>query len=255
MLIVISSSKILDFKPQELLHKFTQPYFTERSHELIKALRKLKRGEISDLLHINPSLANLNFHRYANWHLPFTQENAKQAILAFRGEVYIGLKAWTFSEHDFSYAQNHFRMISGLYGLLRPLDLIQPYRLEMGIKLKTDEAPNLYKFWGDSVTQKLNEALKPMKKPVLINLASGEYFKSVNMTLLSAPVIKPEFLEDRNGEYKPIVVYLKKARGMLSRFILQNQLTDPEDIKGFNEEGYMFNSRLTKGNSWVFTRG
>jgi len=255
MLIVISSSKILNIKSQDILNEHSLPYFTNQSERLIEVLRKLKPREIAELLSINPSLASLNCERYAKWHLPFTPENAKQAILTFKGEVYNGLKAWTMFPKDLTYAQNHLRIISGLYGLIRPFDLIQPYRLEMGIKLKTKEASNLYQFWGDSVTQKLNEALKPMKRPVLINLASAEYFKVVNLKLLAAPIITPEFLDTKNGNYQPIVVYLKKARGMLSRFIIQNQLTDIEDIKGFDEEGYIFNHRLSKGNHWVFTRG
>jgi cytoplasmic iron level regulating protein YaaA (DUF328/UPF0246 family) len=255
MLIVISSSKILDFKPQNILTHYTQPYFTGHSEEIMDALRKLKPKQIADLLSINPSLAMLNFDRYAKWRLPFTPENAKQAILAFKGEVYHGLKAWNFNDNDFLYAQDHLRIISGLYGLLRPFDLMQPYRLEMGIKLKAAGAANLYQFWGDSITQKLNEALKPMERPVLINLASAEYFKSVNKKLLAAPIITPEFLDFKNGNYQAIVVYLKKARGMLSRFIIKNQLTNPEDIKGFDEEGYLFNPRLSKGDNWVFTRG
>ena len=255
MLVVISSAKTLNFKSQTLLNRHTQPCFIDQSEKLIDVLRKLKPKEIAELLSVNPSIAALNYERYAKWQLPFTTDNAKQSILAFKGEVYRGLKAWTLTSVDFDYAQDHLRMISGLYGLIRPFDLIQPYRLEMGIKLKTKTAPNLYKFWGDSVTEKLNKALKPMKNPVLINLASAEYFKVINTKLLAAPVIIPEFLDSKNGQYKSIVVYLKKARGMLSRFIIQNQLTDPEDIKGFDEEGYIFNSRLSRGNHWVFTRG
>lgn len=255
MLIVISSSKILDFKPQNFLIRYTQPHFVQYSEILMDALRKLKPKQIAELLNINPSLAMLNFERYAKWNLPFTPENAKQAILAFKGEVYHGLKAWTFREEDFLYAQDHLRMISGLYGLLRPLDLMQPYRLEMGIKLKTPGNNNLYQFWGDSITHKINEALKPMKRPVLVNLASAEYFKSVNRKLLNTPVITPEFLNSKNGNYQAIVVYLKKARGMLSRFIIKNQISDPEDIKAFDEEGYLFNPRLSKSDHWVFTRG
>lgn len=255
MLIVISSSKILDFKPQAVLQCHTQPEFIERSALLMEALRRLRKKDIAELLKINPSIAALNFDRYVNWQTPFTPENAKQAILAFKGEVYRGLKAWTMPPVELEHAQDHLRIISGLYGLLRPFDLVQPYRLEMGIKLKTNEAPDLYKFWGDSITEKLNEALKPMKQPALINLASAEYFKVINKKKLVAPIITPEFLEGRHGEYKAIVVYLKKARGMLSRFIIRNQITDTEDIKGFDEEGYLYNPRLSKGNNLIFTRG
>lgn len=255
MLIVISSAKILDFNPHRIAHDYTQPVFLNQSEQLMGSLRKLRPKEISELLDVNSSIAALNFERYANWHVPFTPENAKQAILTFKGEVYRGLRAWTLSNDDLAYAQDHLRILSGLYGLLRPLDLMQPYRLEMGIKLKTNKASDIYRFWGDSITEKLNEALKPMEKPVLINLASAEYFKVINKKKLAATIITPEFMEGKQGQYKSIVVYLKKARGMMSRFILKHQLTDPEDIKGFDEEGYLYNPRLSKGNNWIFTRG
>lgn len=254
MLIVVSPAKNVDFKPQKLTNTFTLPDFTNKSEQLIAELRKLTPKQIAELMQVNPAIAELNFNRYAAWKLPFTPENAKQAILAFNGEVYRGLKARTFSEKDFIYAQGHFRILSGLYGILRPLDLIQPYRLEMGIKLVTPQAKDLYKFWGNLITEKLNEALKPMKKPLVVNLASAEYFKSVNQKLLAAPVLNIEFLENKNGEYKTIVVYTKKARGMLSRFILQHQLSDPDDIKAFDEDGYIYNPRLSKENNWIFTR-
>jgi uncharacterized protein len=254
MLIVISPSKLVDFKPQILIREFTLPDFTDRSEILMNALRKLKPKDIANLMHVNPSIAALNFERYINWHLPFTPENAKQAILAFTGEVYHGLMASTFIERDFAFAQGHLRILSGLYGLLRPLDLIQPYRLEMGIKLETPKAPNLYKFWNNRITEKLNDTLKTGEQPYLINMASAEYFKAVNLKLLKATVINIEFLENKNGNYQPIVVYLKKARGMLSRFVIKNQLSDPQDMKAFDEDGYIFNQRLSKNNDWVFTR-
>lgn len=255
MLIVISSAKILDFRTKPFLEEYTQPAFIDRSAQLMDVLRKLKKKEIAELLSVNPSIAALNFERYTNWQVPFTPENAKQAMLVFKGEVYRGLKAWTMEPSEYRYAQDHLRILSGLYGLLRPLDFMQPYRLEMGIKLRTAQAPTIYRFWGDAITKNLNDALKPMKVPVLINLASAEYFKVINKRLLAAPIITPEFMEGRQDGYKSIVVYLKKARGMLSRFIIKHQLTDPEDIKGFNEEGYMYNSRLSRGNNWIFTRG
>ena len=255
MLLVISSSKILDLKPQKLVDDYTLPYFIDRSAILIEALRQLSPKAIAELLSVNSSIAELNYMRYANWHQPFTRENAKQAVLAFKGEVYNGLKAWTFNSDDFAFAQDHLRMLSGLYGLLRPLDLFQPYRLEMGIKLKTPEAGNIYKFWGNSVTEKINEALKPMKTPLLVNLASAEYFKVINTKILHAPILQIEFLDNKNEHYQPIVVYVKKARGMMSRFVIKNKLTKPDDLKAFDEDGYNFNSRLSKADKWVFTRG
>lgn len=254
MLIIVSPAKNLDFKPQNLLNEYSLPEFTSQSEQLITALRKLTPKEIARLMEVNMSIAELNFQRYMAWQLPFTPDNAKQAILAFNGEVYRGLKAMTFRADDFKYAQEHFRVLSGLYGVLRPLDLIQPYRLEMGIKLETPGAENLYRFWGNRITEKLNEALTAMKKPVLVNLASSEYFKAINTKILNARVINIEFFENKNGNYRTIVVYTKKARGMMSRFILLNRLTEPDDMKAFDEEGYIFNPRLSKGDNWVFTR-
>jgi len=255
MLIVISPSKIVDFKPQSIVKEFTTPAFLDKSEILIEALRKLSPKQIQELMLVNASIAELNFKRYGEWHQPFTPENAKQAILAFKGEVYNGLKAWTFRNQDFPYAQNHLRILSGLYGLVRPLDLIQPYRLEMGIKLKSSVAENIYRFWGDSITLSLNKQLKTTKKPLLVNLASAEYFKVIDTKLLVSPVLNIEFLDTKNDKYQPIVVYIKKARGMMARYIIQNQLTDANDLKGFDEEGYIYNPRLSGETNWVFTRG
>lgn len=255
MLLVISPSKTLDFKPQKLTAEFTIPDFLDRSEKLIKKLRKLKVKDISELMDVSASIAQLNAERYALWTYPFTTENAKQAILAFKGDVYLGMKAETFSASDFQFAQDHLRILSGLYGILRPWDLIQPYRLEMGIKLETTKAANLYKFWGDEITRKLNVSLSMMKKPSLVNLASSEYFKAVNVKTLKASIITPEFREHKNGKYNMIGVYAKKARGLMSRFVIQNKLTEPEDLKAFDDERYAFNSRLSNDQTWVFTRG
>jgi len=203
---------------------------------------------------VSTKIADLNFDRYEAWKKPFTPKNAKQAILAFKGDVYTGLDAESFKADDFKFAQNHLRVLSGLYGLLRPLDLMQPYRLEMGTKLDTEEGKNLYEFWGSDITQGLNKQLKKIKSDTLINLASNEYFKSVKSKELNATIITPAFKEYKNGEYKMIGIYAKKARGLLSRYIIKNMLSDPEDFKSFNEEGYRFNKTLSKGNNWVFTR-
>ena len=175
-------------------------------------------------------------------------------MLAFKGDVYTGLDAESFSSKDFKFAQQHFRILSGLYGLLRPLDLMQPYRLEMGTSLDTDRGKNLYEFWGTTITEGLNKQLKTIKSDVLINLASNEYFKSVKPKDLNARIITPTFKEYKGGDYKMIGIYAKKARGMLSRYIIQNQLSDPEDIKAFNQDGYKFNKSLSKDNTWVFSR-
>lgn len=255
MLVVISPSKTLDFKPQKLVNEFTIPDYLDRSEKLIEKLRKYSAKRLMDLMEVSVSIAQLNMERYAQWNIPFTTENSKQAILSFKGDVYLGLKAETFSSSDYNFAQDHLRILSGLYGLLRPLDLIQPYRLEMGIKLKTAKCSNLYQFWGNELTRKLNISLSAMTNPILINLASVEYFKALNIKSLKATIITPEFREHKNGNYDIIGVFAKKARGLMSRFIILNKLSDTEDLKAFDDEGYVFNSRLTKGQTWVFTRG
>ena len=254
MIILLSPAKILNLKPQNIIQKFTLPDFTDRSQILINELRKLTPDKVMELLTVNKAIADLNYLRYIQWHLPFKPGNAKQAVLMFNGEVYHGLMASTFTADDFVFAQKHLRILSGLYGILRPLDLIQPYRLEMGIKLATEKHPNIYKFWGDDITETLNESFRKMKKPLLIHMASHEYAKVINFKKLQAPVIKIEFWEQKDEKYKTIVIYTKKARGMLSRYIIKNKISNPEDIKGFNDEGYIFNPRYSKDNNWVFTR-
>ena len=254
MLIVISPAKTLDYETPAKTKVFTSPDYLDQSQGLINRLRNFSSLDISDLMKVSAKIADLNFDRYEAWKKPFTQKNAKQAVLAFKGDVYTGLNAETFKADDFKFAQNHLRVLSGLYGLLRPLDLMQPYRLEMGTKLKTDEGKNLYEFWGSDITEGLNKQLKKIKSDILINLASNEYFKAVKPKELSAEIITPAFKEFKNGEYKMIGIYAKKARGLLSRYIIQNKLSDPEDLKSFNEEGYRFNKTLSKGNNWVFTR-
>ena len=233
---------------------YTTPDFLGHSQRLINRLRNFSSLDISDLMKVSVKIAGLNFDRYELWKKPFTPKNSKQAILAFKGDVYTGLDAESFKTDDFKFAQQHLRVLSGLYGLLRPLDLMQPYRLEMGTRLKTDEGNNLYEFWGSDITQGLNKQLKKIKSEYLINLASNEYFKSVKPNELNAEIITPAFKEFKNGEYKMIGIYAKKARGLLSRYIIQNKLSDPEDIKLFSEDGYRFNKKLSKGSNWVFTR-
>lgn len=254
MLIVISPAKTLDYETVPKTKVFTTPDYLDRSQQLITRLRNLSSLDISDLMKVSTKIADLNFDRYESWKKPFTVKNAKQSILAFKGDVYTGLDAESFKADDFKFAQNHLRVLSGLYGLLRPLDLMQPYRLEMGTKLKTEIGKNLYEFWGSDITVGLNKQLKKIKSNYLINLASNEYFKSVKVKELNAEIITPAFKEFKNGDYKMIGIYAKKARGMLSRYIIQNKLSDPEDIKLFNEDGYRFNKTLSKGNNFVFTR-
>ncbi len=254
MLIVISPAKTLDYESPLKTKVFTEPDYLDYSQRLINRLRNLSALDIAELMKVSAKIAELNFDRYEAWKKPFNPANARQAVLAFKGDVYTGLDAGSFKSADFKFAQQHLRILSGLYGLLRPLDLMQPYRLEMGTKLETDSGRNLYEFWGSVITEGLNKQLKKIKSNVLVNLASNEYFKAVKPKELNAEIITPAFKEYKNGEYKMIGIYAKKARGLLSRYIIQNRLDDVEDIKSFSEEGYRFNKKLSKGNNWVFTR-
>lgn len=254
MLIVISPAKTLDYETAPKTKVHTTPDYLPQSKRLINRLRQFSALDISDLMKVSTKIAELNFDRYEKWKTPFSEKNAKQAVLAFKGDVYTGLDAESLSAADLKFAQNHLRILSGLYGMLRPLDLMQPYRLEMGTKLKTDAGNNLYDFWDLDVTRGLNKQLKKIKSHTLINLASNEYFKVVKPRELDAEVITPAFKEYKNGDYKMIGIYAKKARGLLSRYIIENRISDPEGIKNFKEEGYKFNKQLSKGNNWVFTR-
>lgn len=254
MLIVISPAKTLDYDTPPKTKTFTQPDYLEDSEILIERARQYSALDIAELMQVSMKIAELNFERFEQWHTPFTQENAKQAVLAFKGDVYTGLDAESFSAADFKFAQSHLRILSGLYGLLRPLDLMQPYRLEMGRKVDTERGKNLYEFWGTKITEGLNKQMKNLKSPYLINLASNEYFKSVKPKALDGEIITPEFKDWKNGQYKMMGVYAKKARGQLSRFVIQNKLTNPEDMKDFDVDGYGFNEEMSSGNKWVFTR-
>ncbi len=256
MLIIISPAKILNLKPQNVVSKYTLPDFLDKSKQVIERVQELSIEDLQKLSQVNRSIAQTNHDRFYNWQTPFTPENAKQAILTFNGEVYNGLQAKTLNMDDFNYLQDHLRILSGLYGVLRPLDLMQPYRLEIGSGLNVGKAKNLYNFWGNLITEKLNEALEESGEPkVLVNLASGEYFKSVNTKLLKAKVIDVEFYETKDdGSLKTIVVYTKKARGMMARYIIQNRIEDPEDLKGFDAEGYWFSPQLSNEQKLVFMR-
>ena len=254
MLIVVSPAKTLDYETPAKTKTFTLPDYLDDSAELIHRMREFSSLDISELMKVSTKIADLNFDRFEAWNKKFTEKNAKQAVLAFKGDVYTGLDAESFSAKDFKFAQSHLRILSGLYGLLRPLDLMKPYRLEMGTRLTNDRGKNLYEFWGDEVTDGLNSQLKKIKSKHLINLASNEYFKAVKPKQLNGEIITPAFKELKNGDYKMIGIYAKKARGLLSRYIIQNQLSDIEDIKSFDVDGYKFNKKLSKDNNWVFTR-
>jgi hypothetical protein len=256
MLIVVSPAKTLDFETKPVTKKVSQPEFQKESQQLINALKKFKPAQVGKLMKLSEKLSNLNFDRFQSWTLPFSAKNAKQAVLAFKGDVYTGLDAETFDAKDFDFAQKHFRMLSGLHGLLRPLDLIQPYRLEMSTKLKVGKAKNLYEFWDSKITDQINAEVEKETNPVLVNLASNEYFKAIKPKELNARVLTIEFKDAKNGEYKMIGFFAKKARGLMSRYIIKNKLTQPEALKNFDYEGYCFNKQLTtKKNIWVFTRG
>ena len=254
MLIVVSPAKTLDYETPAKTKVSTLPDYLDDSQQLINRLRRFSSLDIAELMKVSTKIAELNFDRYEAWKKKFTSKNSKQAVLAFKGDVYTGLDAESFSSKDFSFAQKHLRILSGLYGLLRPLDLMQAYRLEMGTRLKTDRGNNLYEFWGSTITDGLNTQLKKIKSDHLINLASNEYFKAVKPKELNAEIITPEFKEYKNGDYKMIGIYAKKARGMLSRYIIQQQMRDPEELKSFNADGYKFNRKLSKANKWVFSR-
>jgi len=254
MLITISPAKTLDLKKQTLTKRRSTPRFLKESGRLVERLREYSPAQISKLMGVSDELADLNHQRFIEWQPPFTPKNAKQAILAFRGQAYIGLNADTFCDDDFQFAQECLRIPSGLYGLLRPLDLIQPYRLEMGTKLSTPRCKNLYEFWGDKITDQLNADLKKHPSKVLINLASKEYFKSIKPKSLAARVVTPTFKEHKQGAYKQIAVFAKHARGLMTSWIIRNQLSEPDEIKAFGAEGYRYNDNLSSEDDWVFTR-
>lgn len=254
MLIVVSPAKNLDYETAPATEKYSQPELLDHAAELMKVCRTLSPADLSSLMHISDKLAGLNVARFGEWATPFTTDNAKQAVLAFNGDVYTGLDAPTFSEADFDYAQSNFRILSGLYGLLKPLDLMQPYRLEMGTKLANSRGKNLYEFWGTVITEKLNETFAGQDDPVLVNLASNEYFKSVKKRPLNATVIEPAFKDKKNGQYKVISFFAKKARGLMARYMIQNKVTTLDELIKFDLGGYEYNEALSTDTKPVFTR-
>jgi len=254
MLIVLSPAKTLDYETPPSTRKSTQPALLARSGELVQDARKLNPEKIGKLMGISEKLAELNHQRFMNWGEPFDLDNAKQSVLAFKGDVYTGLDADTMKAPDLNFAQKHLRILSGLYGILRPLDLMQPYRLEMGLKFANSGGKNLYEFWGDDITQVLNAQLKALKSDVLVNLASNEYFKAVQVKALNAEIITPVFKDLKNGKYKVISFFAKKARGQMARYIIDKRLEDVADIKKFRGGGYRYNKAESTAREWVFTR-
>jgi cytoplasmic iron level regulating protein YaaA (DUF328/UPF0246 family) len=254
MLTVISPAKTLDFETRAPTRKFTEPDFLDRSQRLIDTLRQLDPAQVGELMDISETLAELNHRRSMNWSTPFTAANAKQALFAFRGDVYTGLAADSFDAKDLAFAQKHLRILSGLYGLLRPLDLIQPYRLEMGTALRNEAGRNLYQFWGGDIAAKLNAEFGSARRRVLVNLASEEYFKSVHPKTLAAEVITPIFKERKGGGYKIVSFFAKQARGLMAGYIIRNRIRQPEAIKDFALAGYRYAPHLSSSHEWVFTR-
>ena len=254
MLALISPAKKLDFSPLSRPLAATQPQFEDDIRTLASVARRLKRADLKRLMDISDKLADLNHDRFQNLELPFTPENAKPAVLAFNGDTYAGLDAKSLKEDDLIYAQDHLRILSGLYGLLRPLDLIQAYRLEMGIKLATRRGEDLYDFWGGKITKALNEAAQAGGHKAIINLASLEYAAAVRPEKLKVPFITAVFREVKNGEAKIIGLMAKRARGMMARYIIVNRLGDPEGLKAFAEGGYRFQPELSTSDRWEFHR-
>lgn len=249
MLLLISPAKTLDFE-QTTIKTCTQPQLLEQSQKLIKKLKTLHSKDLQELMDVSENIADLNVERFKNFATPFDISNAKQAILAFKGDVYQGLAVEDFTEKDLDFAQQHIGILSGLYGFLRPMDLMQPYRLEMGTGLKVNKANNLYDFWGSIITKQVNAT----GEKVVVNLASNEYFKSIKTKELKADLWSANFKEYRNGEYKVISFSAKKARGMMCRYVVKNRLEKPEELKNFDLDGYSFNEGLSVGRDLVFTR-
>ncbi|PCJ22431.1 MAG: peroxide stress protein YaaA [SAR86 cluster bacterium] len=254
MLIVVSPAKSLDFESPAKTRKFTEPEYLQESTQLVSQLKKLTPEDFSELMHISSNLGELNHGRYANWHTPFDLKNAKQAIFAFKGDVYIGLEAEQFSTADLNFAQNHLRILSGLYGLLRPLDLMQPYRLEMGTRFKNKKGKSLYEFWGSKLTQNINDLLANDKKPILLNLASNEYFSSIKPKELNAEIVTPVFKDYSGGKYRVVSFFAKKARGSMTAFIIKNRIKTAAKLKEFTINGYEFSDSESDSSRLVFLR-
>jgi cytoplasmic iron level regulating protein YaaA (DUF328/UPF0246 family) len=254
MIITLSPSKGQDFETPALTKKHTRPADIKDSELLIRELGKIKAAKLQALMDVSSNIAELNVGRYQSFKTPFTTKNAKQAIFAFKGDVYGGIDVGHFTAEDFDYAQDHLRILSGLYGCLRPLDLIQPYRLEMKTKLKNPRGDNLYQFWGDEITNSLNKALAKQQQPVLVNLASNEYFKAVKPKLLQGQLLNINFKETKEGKTRVVAIFAKRARGMMADYIIRNRIESPAGIKKFRQDGYRFARELSDDRQWTFER-
>lgn len=254
MISVLSPAKTLDMESPACVKTFTEPDFLHDSEELVKVLRGKSPKQIGELMNLSEKLADLNAARFSEWDKAFSPDNAKACVLAFKGDVYQGLQAETFKKADFTFAQKHLRILSGLYGILRPLDLMQAYRLEMGTDLKNKRGKNLYDFWGSSITESLNQSLASSKSSVVLNLASQEYFKSVKPKALDAEIVVPVFKDLKNGKYKMISFYAKQARGMMAAFAIRNRIKKVDDLKTFSSSGYAYCEAESDDKSLVFLR-
>ncbi|WP_228024480.1 peroxide stress protein YaaA [cf. Phormidesmis sp. LEGE 11477] len=250
---VISPAKTLDYTGVDY-PDFTQPAFLDQSEALIAELRGYSQAQLSELMTISDKLAKLNYQRYQDFQTPFTPQNAKQALLVFKGDVYKGIHVEDYDEDDLSFAQDSLSILSGLYGVLRPLDLMQPYRLEMGTKLKTEKGKNLYEFWNHKISDLLNTDLAKEPQPCLVNLASNEYFKSIKSETIEARILDIDFKEKKADTYKIVAIYAKRARGLMVDFVIRNRIDNPELMKGFDSDGYSFNKALSTADHWIFCR-
>ena len=258
MILVISPAKALDYETPPTTATFTQPDFLDHAAELIEVLREKSPAQIAELMSLSDQLSSLNVARYASWSRPFAPDNAKQALLAFDGDVYEGLDAKSLADDDLAWAQDHLRILSGLYGVLRPLDLMQAYRLEMGTRLANPRGKNLYEFWGERITDELNRLLareeEAGRERVLLNLASDEYFKSVKPKKLKGRIVTPVFEDWKGGRYKIISFYAKRARGLMSRYVIGKRIDEVEALQGFDAEGYAFAADASDADTLIFRR-
>ena len=254
MLTILGPAKTIDNSPHGITESFSFPEYIDRAEELVDQLRQYSIPQLKNLMQVSDKLAVLNFERYMQWHSSYSAEEGQQALLAFSGEVFNGLQARSLSEEDLLFAQKHIRILSGLYGVLRPLDLILPYRLEMGTKMKNNKGKNLYEFWKEIIPLKIVDETGLQDSKVLINLASNEYFKSIQPGSFPHPIITPVFKEPDGKGFRNVTIYAKKARGMMLRFIIQNRINNPEYLKAFDEDGYYFNNNLSTNKEWVFCR-
>ncbi|MCB0510860.1 MAG: peroxide stress protein YaaA [Bacteroidetes bacterium] len=255
MIAILSPAKNLDTSKKEALLATSEAQFLAEAKELMNYLKKMKAPSIAKLMDLSPKLADLNYQRFQDWELSKHHTEGKAALYTFNGDAYLGLAAKDFNKQDLEFAQKHLRILSGLYGLLRPLDLILAYRLEMGRKLNTKKHDNLYGFWGSKLSEQLNKDIEASGSPYLINLASAEYFKAAHAKTIRAKIITCEFKEFKNGEYKVIMTFAKKARGTMAKFMIENKLNSPEELKAFNADSYEFRANLSSETNFVFTRG